>query len=76
MIKIEKEEQLRKNIDALKDILNEVFGADQIVIRATKLETLDYLASDDLEEQLTALERIVFYDPLYDNSGESFPSFE
>lgn len=62
----ENQEQMQKNIDALKDILNEVFGADQIVIRATKLETLAELSSDDPDEQLTALERIVYYDPLYE----------
>ena len=73
MIKREKQEQLQNNIEALKELLNEVFGADQIVIRATKLETLDELSSDDPESQLTALERIVFYDPLYDNEGKTAP---
>ncbi len=67
----EQQEQLRKNIDAFRDILNEVFGADQIVIRATKLGALDGLSSEDVEDQLAALERIVYYDPLYESGGLS-----
>ena len=37
---------------ALEQLLNEVFGPDQIIIRSTKLEILDLIGSDDPEQRL------------------------
>ena len=54
---------------ALEQLLNEVFGPDQIIIRSTKLEILDLIGSDDPEQRLAALEKIVFYDAGYVGSG-------
>ena len=54
---------------ALEQLLNEVFGPDQIIIRSTKLEILDLIGSDDPEQRLSALEKIVFYDAGYVGSG-------
>ena len=54
---------------ALEELLNEVFGPDQIIIRSTKLEILDLIGSDDPEQRLSALEKVVFYDAGYTGSG-------
>ena len=54
---------------ALEELLNEVFGPDQIIIRSTKLEILDMIGSDDPEQRLSALEKVVFYDAGYTGSG-------
>lgn len=54
---------------ALEQLLNEVFGPDQIIIRSTKLEILDLIGSDDPEQRLSALEKIVFYDAGYVGDG-------
>lgn len=54
---------------ALEALLNDVFGPDQIIIRSTKLEILDLIGSDDPEQRLSALEKIVFYDAGYTGSG-------
>ncbi|MGM9567449.1 MAG: Lon family ATP-dependent protease [Clostridia bacterium] len=54
---------------ALEELLNEVFGPDQIIIRSTKLEILDLIGSDDPEQRLSALEKVVFYDAGYAGSG-------
>ena len=54
---------------ALEQLLNEVFGPDQIIIRSTKLEILDMIGSDDPEQRLSALEKIVFYDAGYVGDG-------
>lgn len=60
-----RDHETETKLASLKDILNEIFGADQIIIRGTKLEVLPLLSSDNIDEQLTALERIVFYDSSY-----------
>ncbi|MGN0963267.1 MAG: Lon family ATP-dependent protease, partial [Clostridia bacterium] len=54
---------------ALEQLLNEVFGPDQIIIRSTKLEILDLIGSEDPEQRLAALEKIVFYDAGYVGDG-------
>lgn len=54
---------------ALEELLNEVFGPDQIIIRSTKLEILDLIGSADPEQRLSVLEKVVFYDAGYTGSG-------
>ena len=61
--------RLEEMLSSLEDLLNEVFGPDQLVIRSTKLEILDLLGADDLDQRLSALEKIVYYDAGYE-SGE------
>ena len=49
---------------ALEQLLNEVFGPDQIIIRSTKLEILDLIGSDDPEQRLSAWKRSFFTMPV------------
>lgn len=62
-------EDTEKKLSTLKNMLNDLFGADQIIIRGTKLEVLPLLSAADVDSQLTALERIVYYDSNYQNDG-------
>ena len=50
---------------ALERILNEVFGAEQIIIRGTKLEVLSLMESPELSDRVLALEKIINYDSGY-----------
>lgn len=56
---------IEKKLVSLEGILNDIFGADQIVIRGTKLEILDLMNSNSLEDRILALEKIVYYDSGY-----------
>lgn len=61
--KLGDDEQLRRQVDALYDILGHIYGQDKLVLRAGKLEVLDNMNSDDLTERVLALQRLVFEDP-------------
>ena len=55
-------------LNGLESLLNDVFGADQIIIRGTKLEILDLMSSSRPEDRILAFEKIVFYDSGYNGS--------
>ncbi len=61
--KLSDDEQLRRQVDALYDILGHIYSHDKLVLRAGKLEVLDDMSSDDLAQRVRALQRIVFEDP-------------
>ena len=57
------EEELRRHVDALYDILATVLGAEKIVLRAGKLGALKGMRSDRVGDRIHALQRLVFEDP-------------
>lgn len=57
------DEELRRYIAALYDLLSNALGADKIVLRAGKLGALKLMRSTSLPERLLALQRLVFEDP-------------
>src|SRR5579883_1094099 len=57
------EEELRRHVDALYDVLATVLGAEKIVMRAGKLGALKGMRSDRLGDRILALLRLVFEDP-------------
>lgn len=58
-----KDLSLEKHVTALMTILAEVHGEDQLVLKAGKLDSLELLQSDKIEDRILALERLVHDDP-------------
>ncbi|HEX6972376.1 MAG TPA: Lon family ATP-dependent protease [Limnochordia bacterium] len=58
-------ERLQRRIKALYAVLNELYGPDQVVLRAGKLDALSLLRSHRLPERVLALQRLVFDDPTF-----------
>lgn len=59
----ERDEKLRRRVNALFSLLSDVYGREKLVLKAGKLDALDLMQSSDVREQVLALERIVFEDP-------------
>ncbi|HHV78702.1 MAG TPA: ATP-dependent protease, Lon family, partial [Firmicutes bacterium] len=62
------EELLRRQVRVLFNILSSVMGADKLVLKAGKLGALKGMRSEDLDQQVLALEKIVFEDPTIDKA--------
>ncbi|MBF7081395.1 ATP-dependent protease, Lon family [Desulfallas sp. Bu1-1] len=60
------QDQLRRQVKSLYNILSELYGSDKIVLRAGKLNVLQMMRSDYLSEQVLALQKLVFEDPTLD----------
>ena len=56
-------EALSRRVNAIFQLLGEVYGRDKLVLKAGKLDALDLMQSKNLSDQVLALERIVFEDP-------------
>jgi len=59
----ERDDKLRRRVNALFSLLSDVYGREKLVLKAGKLDALDLMQSPDVREQVLALERIVFEDP-------------
>jgi len=57
---------LDRQVNALFAVLAEIHGADQLVLKAGKLDSLTLMRSEKIEERVLALERIVHEDPTID----------
>jgi len=57
------DEKLRREIAALYEVLADALGADKVVMRAGKLNTLKEMRSQAIPDRLLALQRLVFEDP-------------
>jgi ATP-dependent Lon protease len=58
-----KDLSLEKHVSALMTILAEVHGEDQLVLKAGKLDSLELMQSEKIEDRILALERLVHEDP-------------
>src|SRR5690554_5255485 len=54
---------LEHQVTALLNVLTEIHGHDQLVIKAGKLDSLELMESDKLEDRVLALERLIYEDP-------------
>lgn len=54
---------LEKHVSALLSILAEVHGHDQLVLKAGKLDSLELMQSEKIEDRILALERLIHEDP-------------
>lgn len=55
--------QLERQVSAVYKLLASVVGADQLVLKASKVDALEMMRSPDVRQRLLALQRIVFEDP-------------
>jgi ATP-dependent Lon protease len=62
----EDREHLSHQVNALYNILTELYGADKLVLRAGKLNALKLMRSRTIEERILALQRLIFEDPTFD----------
>jgi ATP-dependent Lon protease len=60
------QEQLRQQVGALYALLSNVWGPERLVLKAGKLDVLPLMKSDHVEEQVLALQRLVYEDPTID----------
>lgn len=69
-------DSLNRQINALFAVLAEIHGTDQLILKAGKLDSLNLMRSEKLEERVLALERIVHEDPTIqqERSLEEIPS--
>lgn len=59
-------DQLQRQVTALFGLLSNIHGSDKLVLRAGKLEALQLMRSEKIEERVLALQKLVFEDPTYD----------
>ena len=57
------EEELKRYVGALYEMLASVLGADKLVLRAGKVNALKMMRSQNLADRLCALQRLVLEDP-------------
>src|SRR5690554_8137302 len=62
---------LDRQVNALFAVLAEIHGADQLVLKAGKLDSLTLMRSEKLEERVLALERIVHEDPTIEQTRDA-----
>jgi len=68
--KFREQEQLRRQVNSLYNLLTDLYGSDKIVLRAGKLNVLQMMRSDFLPEQVLALQKLVFEDPTFETVPE------
>lgn len=58
---------LKKRVNAFYDLLKDIYGADKLILKATKLEALAFIRSNKLEKKVLGLQKIIFEDPTLDD---------
>ncbi|AGL03961.1 Lon family ATP-dependent protease [Desulfoscipio gibsoniae] len=69
-VKFREQEQLRRQVNSLFNLLTELYGSDKIVLRAGKLNVLQMMRSEFLPERVLALQKLVFEDPTFETVPE------
>ncbi|MGE5675742.1 MAG: Lon family ATP-dependent protease [Mycobacterium leprae] len=64
--KVSPEEQTKRQVGALFGLLTGIWGPERLVLKAGKLDALSLMKSESVEEQVLALERLVYEDPTID----------
>ncbi|RYD02464.1 hypothetical protein N752_24350 [Desulforamulus aquiferis] len=59
-------DQLQRQVTALFGLLSSILGSDKLVLKAGKLEALQLMSSEKIEERVLALQKLAFEDPTYD----------
>lgn len=65
--------ELERQARVLLGFLSNLWGPDQLVLRAGKLEALSLLRSDRLTDRLVALQRLVYEDPTIETEKAGHP---
>ncbi|PRX31827.1 ATP-dependent Lon protease [Orenia metallireducens] len=64
--------QLEHKVTALFDLLSEIYGTEKLLLKAGKLDILDILESEDIKDQLVALQKIILDHPMLDKVPDEF----
>lgn len=64
------EERHGRQVGALFNLLMAIWGPERLVVKAGKLDALGLMKSDRVEEQVLALQRLVYEDPTLDTVPE------
>ncbi len=59
-------EGLKKRVNAFYELLANIYGADKLILKATKLEALALLRSRNLGKKVLGLQKIILEDPTID----------
>lgn len=57
------DEQWQHEVDAFYHLLADFYGADKLVLKATRLDALSLMRSENVLDRIIALQKIVFDDP-------------
>ncbi|HEY8345821.1 MAG TPA: Lon family ATP-dependent protease [Symbiobacteriaceae bacterium] len=60
------DDQLERQVGTLFGLLTNLWGPERLVLKAGKLEALSLMKSDNVGEQVLALQRLVYEDPTID----------
>ncbi|HWI53607.1 MAG TPA: Lon family ATP-dependent protease [Symbiobacteriaceae bacterium] len=66
--KLSPEEQLHRHVSALFGLMTNLWGPERLVLKAGKLDALSLMKSEEIEDQVLALQRIVYEDPTIDQA--------
>ncbi len=61
--KVDSEELLKRKVGAMFGYLATIYGPDKLVLKAGKLDALSGMKSQDLGQQVLALQKVVYEDP-------------
>ncbi|MGE5527806.1 MAG: Lon family ATP-dependent protease [Patescibacteria group bacterium] len=64
--RLQEDEQLHRQVAAVFALLANIYGSDKLVLKAGKVEALNLMRSEVLEERILALQRLVYEDPTID----------
>ncbi|MGE5551004.1 MAG: Lon family ATP-dependent protease [Bacteroidota bacterium] len=64
--RLQEDEQLQRQVAAIFSLLANIHGSDKLVLKAGKVEALNLMRSDILEERVLALQRLIYEDPTID----------
>jgi len=70
--RVQDEEQWKREVDALYQLVANFYGTDKLVVKASKLEALPLMRSDNLAERVAGLHKIINDDP----TTSQLPTFE
>ncbi|PSR33941.1 MAG: ATP-dependent protease, Lon family [Sulfobacillus benefaciens] len=54
---------LTRRVDALQEIVMQIYGPERLILRAGKLQALKLLRSQDVKERVLALQKLILEDP-------------
>jgi ATP-dependent Lon protease len=64
------EQDLKQQVDAIVHLLNDIYGSDKIILKATKIDAIELLTSDKLEDRVLALKKLILHNPALEEMPE------
>jgi len=64
-VKRKENDQIKRQVTAMFGLLADLYGSDKLVLRAGKLDALQFMRSEKIEERVLALQKLVLDDPTF-----------